>query len=133
MVWLLRPKFVVSVWALILDEHRRVLLLKHTHTGARPWGLPRGCVEKAEGLADAVRREVLEETGWVIEPVSLLAAELEPPLSELRLAYLCRIVGGSFRPTAEVEDFAFFGAAQLPPGVRPLQVQIIRRACEESQ
>jgi ADP-ribose pyrophosphatase YjhB (NUDIX family) len=33
--------------------------------------LPGGGVECGEGLADAVRREVLEETGLTIEPVAL--------------------------------------------------------------
>lgn len=47
--------------AVILDEDRRVLLVKHTY-GRRNWELPGGYVELDESAADAVVREVREET-----------------------------------------------------------------------
>jgi 8-oxo-dGTP pyrophosphatase MutT (NUDIX family) len=131
LVWLLKPKFIVSVWAIIFDEQRRVLLLKHTHDDAHPWGLPSGCVEKGESLNQALRREVLEETGWPIEVRSLLAVEHDNPLPVVRVAYLCRITGGCFHATVEVEDFGFFASDDLPSGLRPLQSKVIEQASEQ--
>src|SRR4051794_5076216 len=46
--WLLArlgPRFLVSVWAVIFDAEGRVLLFRHTHDRAHPWGLPSGRLE----------------------------------------------------------------------------------------
>ena len=48
--------------AIILDGDRRVLLVKHTY-GRRNWELPGGEVEPTESAAEAMVREVREDTG----------------------------------------------------------------------
>lgn len=52
---------IPSVAALIHDEHGR-LLLQEKHDGS--WSLPAGAIEPGESPEEAVRREVLEETGF---------------------------------------------------------------------
>lgn len=74
------------------------------------WTLPGGGLEPGEEPAGAMVREVLEETGFRVEPLALLgtdsahftAAERMPgaparPLHSLRLVYLARITGGALR------------------------------------
>jgi len=54
----------------ILVKDERVLLIQHTY---RPhWYFPGGGVEKQETLADAARREALEEAGAVVRELTLL-------------------------------------------------------------
>ena len=53
--------------AIIVDASDRLLLIKRGHPpGAGRWSIPGGRVEPAETDADALRREVLEETGLLV-------------------------------------------------------------------
>jgi 8-oxo-dGTP diphosphatase len=68
------PVPAIGVGAVVFDEQRRVLLIRR---GARPalgqWSVPGGKLEPGETLAQACRREVLEETALSIEPRSVIA------------------------------------------------------------
>lgn len=61
-----------SVYAICVHAHS--VLVVRDATSAR-WFLPGGGVEAAEGLHDALEREVLEETGVAIAPPYELVAE----------------------------------------------------------
>ncbi|MEU4231757.1 NUDIX domain-containing protein [Nonomuraea sp. NPDC026600] len=58
---------VNCVGAIIVDASDRLLLIKRGHPpGAGLWSIPGGRVEPAETDAEALRREVLEETGLLV-------------------------------------------------------------------
>lgn len=58
---------IVGVGAVVLDEHR-VVLVKRAHEPLKGhWSLPGGAVEIGETLKEAIAREVLEETGLIVE------------------------------------------------------------------
>jgi 8-oxo-dGTP pyrophosphatase MutT (NUDIX family) len=61
----MRPR----VGALILDPDERVLLARFVNpdTGAHLWTTPGGAIDPGESLEEALRRELLEETGMVAE------------------------------------------------------------------
>jgi 8-oxo-dGTP diphosphatase len=64
-----RPYLAVSA-AIIRDGH--VLIVQRARSPALGiWTLPGGVVESGETLAEALKREVMEETGLTIEPVAL--------------------------------------------------------------
>jgi 8-oxo-dGTP diphosphatase len=55
---------VPCVGAVVLDNAGRLLLIRRGHApGAGLWSVPGGRVEPGESAAEAVEREVLEETG----------------------------------------------------------------------
>ena len=58
-----------GVAALIHDESGRVLLQRRSYDGL--WSLPAGAVDPGESPAQAVVREVWEETGLKVVPVGL--------------------------------------------------------------
>ena len=65
---------VVGVGAVVIDDAGHVVLVRR---GSPPlegtWSLPGGAVEVGESLTAAVAREVLEETGLVVEVVAQVA------------------------------------------------------------
>lgn len=56
----------------VVIEDDRILLLSQDTGAGRSWSLPGGKVEEGETLADALVREVREETGLDVEPGRLL-------------------------------------------------------------
>src|SRR4051812_49832551 len=91
------PKHTLVVTCLVRDAEGNILLINSPKRG---WELPQGRVEEGETLSDAVRREVLEETGIVVEPLTL--AGLQSQLAEPSPGLL------------------FFPTTYLPGGTPPL-------------
>ncbi len=59
---------VACVGAVVRDGEGRVVVVRRGHAPAAGlWSIPGGRVEPQESLTDAVRREVLEETGLEVE------------------------------------------------------------------
>jgi ADP-ribose pyrophosphatase YjhB (NUDIX family) len=84
------------------------------------WELPGGHAHAAESGEDAVRREVLEETGVEVEVQSRVAKYLRsgfrPHVAHI---YRCRPVGGAPRPSHETPAVAWFEPAEVPTTLFP--------------
>ena len=122
---LIRPLFQVFAAAVIFDEDRNILLVKSTYNRFHPWGLPGGSLEYGEHPEEAIIREVMEETHLTVCIEKLLLVSSWTP-DRVGLYYLCRITGGTFSPSDEVSEFAFFSLDELPD-VRPLDRDMIKR------
>lgn len=101
----------VAAYAVIHDDERGGLLLAHWNEGTHAsWTLPGGGLEDGEDPQDAVRREVLEETGYTVEVQGLLGIHSrviparqrihqrgDTPLHTIRIIYRARVTGGDLR------------------------------------
>jgi len=99
----------VAAYAVIVDEHDRILLA-HWNEGRRAaWTMPGGGLEAGEDPERAARREVREETGYRVAVEGLLGIhsrvipagrrlkQADLPLHTLRIVYRARITGGRLR------------------------------------
>ena len=55
-----------GVRAIVLDDSKRMLLVRQHHDGKDIWMVPGGGIEDGENAAEAAIREVEEETGLQI-------------------------------------------------------------------
>ena len=95
---------LVGVGAVIVEEGRVLLVRRGTEPLKGQWSLPGGLLELGESLTDGVIREVLEETGLMVEPVELveLLGRIHREGKRVRYHYviadyLCRVMGGSLQ------------------------------------
>jgi mutator protein MutT len=112
---------IVGVGAVVLDGRRVVLVKRANEPLKGAWSLPGGAVNVGETLADAVRREVREETGLDVEVgpiVDVLDRIRSDPDGRIRFHYvlidfLCRPTGGELRGASDAEEAAWADAADL--------------------
>jgi ADP-ribose pyrophosphatase YjhB (NUDIX family) len=106
------------VGAIISDDSRRLLLVRRGRPpGEGLWSVPGGRVEPGESDAEAVVREVAEETGLVVA-VGPPAGTVERPgpggvVYEIR-DYLAEVVGGVLVPGDDAADARWFDPGELP-------------------
>ena len=109
----------VSVMAWVENQFGDVLLLRQTR-GKRLWTLPGGKVRAREALADALKREVFEETGLRIQFFVMTSVFERPEKGAITFLYTARIRGrsDSISPNPkEVETVRFSRA--LPGNATP--------------
>jgi 8-oxo-dGTP diphosphatase len=94
-----RPQHSVSIAAVIVDELGRVLVTQRRDNGHRE--PPGGVLERDESTLDGLKREVLEETGLLVQPTRLTGAYKNMPRGIVALMFLARIASGSPTTTDE--------------------------------
>ncbi|MEI9949817.1 MAG: NUDIX domain-containing protein [Pseudomonadota bacterium] len=112
-----------SVAAIVRNEAGQILFMVRADNGL--WDLPAGAVDPGETPAQAVVREVHEETGLIVEPTAVLGVFGGEPF---RLRYSngdvveytvtvfeCRVVGGELGSLdGEASELHFISPAERP-------------------
>ena len=111
---LIRPRYLAAAGAIIFNEQGQILLCKHTYRRLHPWGLPGGDIKYGEDPAEAVRRELREETGLSAQEARLVLVENSKEIHKIGLTYLCTGIGGAFAPNEEVSMIQYFDPGALP-------------------
>ena len=101
---------LVGVGALIFREGRILMAQRGKEPLKGWWSLPGGALELGEELKDAVRREVLEETGLEIRPVAVFEiferimrdVAGAPEYHYVLIDYVCEVTGGELRAGDDV-------------------------------
>ena len=102
----------------LTDADGRVLLVRRGHAPyAGTWSLPSGRAEPGETVRTAAEREVLEETGLVVQADELLGiVRRQDPEGSVHYEihdFACRVVGGSLVPGDDADEAAWFSEAEM--------------------
>jgi 8-oxo-dGTP pyrophosphatase MutT (NUDIX family) len=111
-----------SVTGIIFDDRGRILLVRQAESGV--WSAPGGSIDPGESPADAVVREVWEETGLYAVPIRILGVYggssclvIYPNGDRTEYAmtvFECEVRGGALRAISdETTESAFVSAEEL--------------------
>jgi ADP-ribose pyrophosphatase YjhB (NUDIX family) len=142
------------------DPYGIVLVRRRFEPLAGHWSLPGGMLEVGETLAEGIAREMLEETGLVVEvggvievldriirddePEKAAAGEEASPMNGagargrvrhhyVLIDYVCRPIGGRLGAGSDASDVAIVDPGALADyGVTPQVEAVVRRALEMS-
>ena len=125
-LWIIHSKFMIGVSAVILNENKKILLLKHRYWKNNSWGLPSGYVQKGETLEEAIQREIKEETNLTITVKKLINLK-----SGFKLRIECSFIGhcsdssNMILNSDEVLEADFFAIEHLPMGLLSSHKELI--------
>ena len=97
----------------------KILLVREAIDGR--WTLPGGWADVGDAPSEAVEREIREESGYEARATKLLALEdrkrRHPPSANevYKVAFLCVLIGGEARTSAETTAVGWYGEDELPP------------------
>lgn len=129
MIRMAQKKFTVSVAAVIFNAEGKVLLLEHL---LRPqtsgWGIPGGFIEHGEQPADAIRREIREETG--IELKNLQMIRVRTVQKHVEILFRAESSDKAKVCSPEIISVAWFAVNEMPFGLSEVQKSIVEKVSQ---
>ena len=107
---------------MIFDQDQRLLIVERGHEPLKGfWSLPGGVVQTGETLAEGIAREVLEETGLIVEPGEIVEIferimrddQGRAEYHYVLVDYICRVTGGSLAAADDVSDVRWVSKQDL--------------------
>jgi ADP-ribose pyrophosphatase YjhB (NUDIX family) len=123
--------FLVGVTGVILNQKNEILLFKHTYR-QQSWSLPGGYLKSGEHPAEALEREIKEESQLIVSADESLKTRTDREGSRLDLCYTGVFIGGEFVPSHEVSAYGFFSQDTMPL-LRSNQVFLIESALQQKR
>ena len=127
---LTHTRFTVTAGAVIFNDQRQVLLLKHRFRTGSGWGLPGGFLERGEQPIEALRRELREEIGLEVDDVEVFAARSFSKPKQVEVLFRARANADVKPLTIEVEHAEWFALNSLPEGLPRDQRGYVERAAK---
>ena len=111
---LFRCTVTLGAQAAVIDEHERVLLVRHTYTNG--WFLPGGGVKRGETVEEALHRELREETETSITAPALFRVYSSVRQRDHVFMYVARAFETLKlkRPDFEIAEVRWFPLWDLP-------------------
>ena len=122
-VRLTQVTYTVSVAAIVVNDKKEVLLLNHVLRPRSGWGFPGGFLDANEAPHEAVKREVLEETGLRLDDLKLKRTLVRG--RHLEVIFSARPIGEARVLTSEIYELGWFRTDKLPDGTTLAQKMLI--------
>ncbi|GIP18119.1 NUDIX hydrolase [Paenibacillus montaniterrae] len=128
--------FMPSVAAIVRNENNEILFIRKSNETI--WGLPAGAIEIGETPAQAIRREVYEETGLTVNPERIIGVfggdkykyeySNGHKVEYLVIMFECSIIEGIlYALDGEAEELRFYKQDEIPEIAIPYPKEIFDR------
>lgn len=112
------PVFSTAVSMIVMNEAQdRILLIEQY--GKPTYILVAGYVNRGEDAEDAVRREVSEEMGLVVERLHFNRSHFFAPSNTLMLNFTVVVRDDEPHPNREIDDWSWFSVEEARENIRP--------------
>ena len=109
------PTHIIAGAGVVISDKDEVLMVKTYNAG---WVFPGGQVEVGENVIDAVKREIMEETGIDVDVGEVFCISsntgkypgyngVEEVPAKIMLDFICKAVSGTPRPSDENSESAY--------------------------
>jgi len=125
---ILRVMPIPTVDAIVLNQGRFLLLKRRNPPVKGEWWLPGGRIRKGEELEEAVKREVLEETGLECEIIRQVGVinQIFPECHTISIYYLVKSKSRDVKLNREHNDYKW--VSKLPEDSHPYIKTMIKNA-----
>ena len=110
---IMQDQFLVGVTGIIFNDRDEVLVFKHTYRQEK-WSLPGGYMKAREHPAEALEREIKEESGFIVSADKQLYLKTDRDTARLELCFVGTFIGDEFKKSTEVSAYGFFTFDSLP-------------------
>lgn len=133
---------IVGVGAIIIQDHRALVVRRANEPLKGQWSIPGGMLELGEKLREGVLREVREETGLDVEVGDVLDvfdsifpdADGSFEYHYVLIDFLCKPVGGALLPQTDVDDARWVTSEELDQlHMKPVTMEVIRKGLSHSE
>lgn len=133
---------IVGVGAVIVDNHRALVVRRATEPLKGQWSIPGGMLELGEKLREGVAREVKEETSLDVEVGDVLDvfdsifpdADGLPEYHYVLIDFLCKPTGGELHASSDVDAAKWVTSEELDQlHMKPVTIAVIRKGLEASK
>ena len=125
------PKHSVSVAGVVINDLGHVLVVQRRDNGH--WEPPGGVLELDETVEDGVRREVLEETGIVVDVGPLTGVYKNMARGVVALVFRCTETSGSIISTEEASAVEWMSPAKATSLMTPAYAVRVADALRTTQ
>jgi ADP-ribose pyrophosphatase YjhB (NUDIX family) len=110
--------FLVNVLGIVFNTRTKKILIgrkeNDPYVPKLSWCFPGGRPKHNEGLEEAAKREVKEETGFTVESLGPIFARILPEQKNILLIYyLCEVVGGKEKTSDEFTEMKWVTPEEL--------------------
>ncbi|WP_436758123.1 NUDIX hydrolase [Streptosporangium sp. V21-05] len=105
------PQHSVSVAGVIIDDQGRALLTQRRDNDH--WEAPGGVLERDEDITTGLLREIHEETGLHVEPITLTGVYKNMTRGIIALVFRCKVISGHLTETDEAHAFRWVTADEV--------------------
>lgn len=133
---------IVGVGGVVIEDGRALVVKRASEPLKGEWSVPGGVVELGETLRQAIAREVLEETGLLIEAGEVLDvfdSIFHGPDGITRYHFVlvdfhCRKQGGELRAASDVSEVRWITSSELSSlQMTPATESLIRKVLQKAQ